>query len=94
VIFTFRFVYQWIYSENRNDSLLPLGFWIFSTAGSLMILIYAILRSDPVLFFAHSIGTFIYLRNILLLYGKKSLLPRFNNPFLNKLVDKISDKIN
>ena len=59
VIFTFRFIYQWIYSENRKDSVLPLGFWIISTIGSLMIFVYAIYRLDPVLFAAHSLGLFI-----------------------------------
>jgi lipid-A-disaccharide synthase-like uncharacterized protein len=52
IIFTFRFIYQWIYSENRKDSVLPLGFWIISTIGSLMIFNYSIYRLDPVLFAA------------------------------------------
>ena len=94
IIFTFRFVYQWIYSENRKDSVLPLGFWIISTIGSLMIFTYAIYRLDPVLFAAHSLGLFVYSRNILLHYGKGSLFSKFQNiSFLNKLFNKISDKI-
>ena len=94
IIFTFRFVYQWIYSESRKDSVLPLGFWIISTIGSLMIFTYAIYRLDPVLFAAHSLGLFIYFRNILLHFGKGSLFSRLNNiPFLNKFIHKVSDKI-
>lgn len=94
VIFTFRFIYQWIYSENRKNSVLPLGFWIISTIGSLMIFTYAIYRLDPVLFAAHSLGLFIYLRNILLHLGKGSLFSRLNNiPIMNKLIQKVSDKI-
>lgn len=94
IIFTFRFVYQWIYSENRKDSVLPLGFWIISTIGSLMIFTYAIYRLDPVLFAAHSLGLFIYLRNILLHMGKGSLFSKLNNiPFMNNLIKKVSDKI-
>lgn len=93
IIFTFRFVYQWLYSESRKNSVLPLGFWLISTLGSLMIFIYSIYRLDPVLFAAHSLGLFIYLRNILLHYGKKSLLNRLNIPFLNRFINKISDKI-
>jgi lipid-A-disaccharide synthase-like uncharacterized protein len=64
LIFTSRFIYQWIYSENKKISSLPLGFWILSISGSILILIYAIFRNDPVLFVGHMIGTFIYLRNI------------------------------
>ncbi len=94
IIFTFRFIYQWIYSENRKDSVLPLGFWIISTIGSLMIFTYAIYRLDPVLFAAHSLGLFVYSRNILLHYGKGSLFSKFQNiPFLNKIFNNISDKI-
>ena len=94
LIFTFRFIYQWIYSESRKDSVLPLGFWIISTIGSLMIFAYAIYRLDPVLFAAHSLGLFIYIRNILLHMGKGSLFSKLNTiPFMNNLVKKVSDKI-
>lgn len=94
VIFTFRFVYQWIYSETRKDSVLPLGFWIISLIGSLMIFTYAIYRLDPVLFAAHSLGLFIYIRNILLHFGKQSLFSRlYKIPALNKIINRVSDKI-
>src|SRR4030095_16577705 len=46
-LFTFRFVYQWIYSEKRKESHLPLGFWIISLSGSFLILVYAVIRRDP-----------------------------------------------
>jgi lipid-A-disaccharide synthase-like uncharacterized protein len=94
VIFTSRFLYQWIYSEYRNDSVLPLGFWIISTLGSLMIFIYSVPRLDPVLFAAHSLGFFIYTRNILLHFGKKGLFTKFNNlPGVKALISKVSGKI-
>ncbi len=94
IIFTFRFIYQWIYSEKRNDSFLPIGFWIISTIGSLMIFAYAIYRLDPVLFAAHSLGLFIYIRNILLHMGKTSLFVKLEKtPFMSKLTQKISERI-
>jgi lipid-A-disaccharide synthase-like uncharacterized protein len=64
IIFTFRFVYQWIYSENRKESHLPMGFWILSLVGSFMIITYAIYRKDPVLFLGQTFGLIIYSRNI------------------------------
>lgn len=67
IAFTFRFIYQWIYSEKHKESTLPLGFWLLSNFGSILILTYAILRKDPVLFLAHSMGIIIYTRNIILL---------------------------
>jgi len=94
LIFISRFFYQWIYSENRKESILPLGFWLISTVGSLMIFTYSISRLDPVLFAAHSLGLFVYLRNILLHYGKGSLFEKLNKvPILNKAIGKVSDKI-
>ncbi len=67
IVFTLRFVYQWIYSEKKKESILPLGFWILSITGSLLIICYAILRKDPVLFTGHIFGSFVYIRNILLI---------------------------
>ena len=68
VLFTFRFVYQWLYSEKHKESTLPMGFWLLSNLGSLLILIYAIIRKDPVLFVGHLMGISIYTRNIILLF--------------------------
>lgn len=94
VIFNSRFLYQWIYSEYHNESVLPLGFWIFSTVGSLMIFIYSIPRMDPVLFTAHSLGLLMYSRNILLYYGKGGMFSKLNKiPSIEKLFKSISDKI-
>jgi len=67
VLFTFRFVYQWIYSEKKKESVLPMGFWLISFIGSLLILTYAILRRDPVLFAGHITGIIIYFRNMVIL---------------------------
>jgi len=68
IIFIFRFVYQWFLSERIKKSHLPLGFWYLSLSGSLMILIYALFRRDPILFLGQSFGFIIYIRNIWLYY--------------------------
>lgn len=93
LIFISRFFYQWIYSENRKESILPLGFWIISIVGSSMNFIYGLFRLDPVLVAAHSLGMFVYLRNILIHYNKRSLFSRLNIPILNKLIAFVSEKI-
>ena len=64
VLFTFRFVYQWIYSERKKVSHLPIGFWRLSALGASMIIVYALYRKDPVLLIGHGAGLIIYLRNI------------------------------
>ncbi len=71
IIFTFRFVYQWLYSEKIKESQLPFGFWLLSLIGSSMILVYAIIRLDPVLFIGQLFGFFIYIRNIILGFREK-----------------------
>lgn len=64
LLFTLRFVYQWIYSERTKTSQLPVGFWRMSVLGASLILVYAIFRKDPVLFIGHIAGLIIYIRNI------------------------------
>jgi lipid-A-disaccharide synthase-like uncharacterized protein len=47
-VFTGRFVLQWLYSEYKRRSVIPVGFWYLSMLGSALLLIYAIYRQDPV----------------------------------------------
>jgi lipid-A-disaccharide synthase-like uncharacterized protein len=61
-----RFVYQLYYSEQHSESILPLGFWLLSLAGSALVVVYAVYRLDPVLLFAQGIAIVPYVRNIVL----------------------------
>lgn len=67
IIFTLRFVYQWLYSRHKHQSILPLGFWLISLTGSVLIIAYAIYRRDPVLILGQSTGLLVYSRNIYIL---------------------------
>ena len=67
LIFTLRFIFQWIISEKNKFSQLPNTFWILSTVGSVLILIYSIFRKDPILFIGHAFGVIIYCRNLIIL---------------------------
>ncbi|WP_201352876.1 lipid-A-disaccharide synthase N-terminal domain-containing protein [Hydrogenimonas urashimensis] len=71
LLFTFRFVYQWLLSERARHSHLPVGFWLISLAGSSMILLYAIWRRDPVLFIGQIFGFVVYGRNLWLYFLAK-----------------------
>ncbi len=64
IVFTLRFVYQWLYSEKAKTSHLPVGFWVLSVIGASLIITYAVFRKDPVLLLGHGSGLIIYLRNI------------------------------
>lgn len=63
-----RFLLQWIVSEKRKQSVIPVGFWWLSIMGSTMLLAYAIHRRDPVFVLGQSMGFIIYIRNLVLIY--------------------------
>jgi len=71
-IFASRFIVQWIYSEKKGESYIPIIFWYLSIFGGLALLVYAISRKDPVIIVGQSFGIFIYLRNLILIYKKKN----------------------
>ena len=69
-LFASRFIVQWIYSEKKGVSYIPIIFWYLSIFGGVGLLIYAIFRKDPVIILGQSFGIFIYLRNLYLIYNK------------------------
>ena len=75
ILFTLRFVYQYLYSRRRGESILPVGFWIISLTGSAAIVAYGIVRHDPVLILGQSVGFIAYTRNILI-YKKERTAQR------------------
>lgn len=71
LMFTLRFVYQFAFSLHWHTSVLPKGFWVISIVGSGMIIIYGIIRLDPVLILGQMFGFVVYVRNLILGSGKK-----------------------
>ena len=71
-LFASRFIFQWIYSEKKGESAIPVIFWYLSIFGGIGLLIYAISRKDPVIIIGQLFGIFIYLRNLILIYKKKN----------------------
>ncbi|HEY1405124.1 MAG TPA: lipid-A-disaccharide synthase N-terminal domain-containing protein [Spirochaetota bacterium] len=70
--FSLRFLIQWISSERHKKSVIPEMFWYFSTAGSLLLLVYACLKKDIVFILGQSTGLIIYIRNLYLIHKSKS----------------------
>lgn len=66
-LFSMRFILQWLKSEREGCSVIPIAFWYFSLAGSLVLLAYAIHRADPVFILGQAGGIVIYLRNLYLI---------------------------
>jgi len=64
LLFTGRFLVQWIASERQNRMVIPIAFWFFSIGGGVLLLIYAIHRRDPVFIAGQAFGVFVYARNL------------------------------
>jgi len=73
VIFFSRFLVQWIVSEKKGESVIPVAFWYLSIAGAIMLLCYSIWRRDPVFILGQSVGLVVYVRNLILIHRKKSV---------------------
>ncbi|MDO4160620.1 MAG: lipid-A-disaccharide synthase N-terminal domain-containing protein [Prevotellaceae bacterium] len=71
MLFTLRFIYQYLYSRARHKSQLPIGFWIISLTGALLIVTYAIVRKDIVLIVGQSFGIVAYTRNICIIHNER-----------------------
>jgi len=67
VCFTGRMLLQWLISERRGKSVVPIAFWYLSLAGGVMMLAYAIWRRDPVFTVGQLTGVIVYVRNLVLL---------------------------
>lgn len=76
-MFGSRFLIQWIASEKKKKSVIPVQFWYLSLFGGSLLLAYAIHRKDPVFILGQSTGVIIYARNLWFIhrrgYRKKKL---------------------
>jgi len=72
-MFSGRFLVQWIASERRRKSTVPVLFWWLSVAGGLLLLGYAVLRRDPVIILGQAAGLTVYLRNLVLIRREKGV---------------------
>ncbi|HYN62978.1 MAG TPA: lipid-A-disaccharide synthase N-terminal domain-containing protein [Candidatus Limnocylindrales bacterium] len=71
LMFSMRFIVQWISSERARKSVMPVAFWYFSLGGGLILLTYAIYRRDPVFILGQATGLVIYSRNLWLIRADK-----------------------
>ena len=72
LLFTARFLVQWISSERAGNSVVPMSFWFFSMAGGMMTLVYGIAKREPVIILGQSLATIIYVRNIMLIIKNRA----------------------
>jgi len=65
-LFFSRFVLQWYLSEKKGIIVIPILFWYISLLGAVMVVVYAIVRTDAVFLFAGALQLLLYSRNIFL----------------------------
>ena len=70
-LFFMRFLIQWLASEKRRESVIPVAFWYFSIGGGLILLAYSLWRMDPVFIMGQSLGVVIYARNLYFIHRKR-----------------------
>ncbi|WP_406694650.1 lipid-A-disaccharide synthase N-terminal domain-containing protein [Singulisphaera sp. Ch08] len=70
--FTARFLVQWVASEKKKASVVPVAFWWLSIVGGLILLAYAIHRRDPVIIVGQATGLLVYIRNLMLVQRARS----------------------
>lgn len=77
VIFFGRFYLQWIVSEIKGRSVVPIGFWYMSSVGSLMLLAYGFYIQSPVGTLSHAFNIVVYSRNLVHIWRERQqLTPR------------------
>lgn len=62
--FSARTIIQWIASERARRVLSPTLFWVFSTAGALLLALYGFLRQDFAVVLGQVVSYYIYLWNL------------------------------
>lgn len=75
-IFFFRFVIQWIVSEKRRRSTIPVTFWYLSLVGAAATFVYAAHEAQPVFMLGQVVACVIYVRNLMLIHGRARRLRR------------------
>lgn len=68
VLFAGRMLVQWLASERRRRSVVPVAFWWLSLGGASLLIVYFIWRKDAVGVLGQATGWVIYVRNLHLIY--------------------------
>lgn len=68
LVFTGRFLVQWIASERAGRSVIPVAFWVLSMIGGMMTLVYGVQKREPVIIMGQVLAVVIYVRNLMLIF--------------------------
>jgi lipid-A-disaccharide synthase-like uncharacterized protein len=69
--FSLRFIVQWIVSEKKEESVIPVAFWYLSLVGGAILFVYAVHKQDIVFILGQGTGLIVYSRNLVLIRRRK-----------------------
>jgi lipid-A-disaccharide synthase-like uncharacterized protein len=78
-IFYGRFYVQWIVSEIKGKSVVPVAFWYMSAVGSLTLLAYGVIIQSPLGTLSHCFNIVVYARNLIHIWRGKGRLSKARN---------------
>ena len=70
-IFAARFIVQWVASEKKGESTIPVSFWYLSILGSFGTLAYGIGKGEAPVILGQLPGTLVYGRNLVLIHRQQ-----------------------
>ncbi|WP_114088291.1 lipid-A-disaccharide synthase N-terminal domain-containing protein [Thalassospira profundimaris] len=71
VMFSGRFLVQWLVSEKHAKSIVPVAFWYLSIAGGICLMVYGLKRAEPIIILGQSFGLIVYARNLYFIHREK-----------------------
>lgn len=83
IIFYSRFYLQWYYSERARRSVVPVGFWYLSAAGSASLFLYGVLLQSPLGVLAHCFNMVVYARNLVHIWRRRNRLTAWRMALAN-----------
>jgi lipid-A-disaccharide synthase-like uncharacterized protein len=90
-VFFGRFIIQWLASERKKRTVVPVSFWYMSLIGGFITLLYAIHVGRLVFILAFSLSSVIYIRNLVIYYKRRTRrkgLVFADGPELGELVEE------
>lgn len=91
-LFFARFLIQWLTSERKKSSIIPVSFWYFSILGGGVLLCYAIHQRDPIFIVGQLLGLLVYSRNLFLIFRSSHSLDVMENSQFQHVVRSTQNK--
>ena len=91
--FTARFLVQWLASERKRETVMPVAFWWFSLTGGLITLTYVIHLGSLALTLGQSMGLVVYVRNLMLVKKARRREAKRRQSALGQRVDAAAESV-